>query len=137
MSENRKPLPEMTEVSKVFWDGAKDHKLLFQCCESCGNNIFYPKKMCPSCFSSALKWVEASGKGTIYSHTTCFSNVAPGFEKDAPYVVAVVDLEEGVRVLTNIIACNPDDLKCDMPVEVVFESINGEIELPKFRPVMS
>lgn len=134
MNESKRPLPEINEVSKVFWEAAKNHKLMFQRCEKCGKNIFYPKNICPDCFSSNLEWIESSGKGTIYSHTTCYSNVAPGFESEAPYIVAVVDLEEDVRILTNIVGCDPEGVKCDMPVEVTFEKISSEISLPKFRP---
>ena len=135
MSKSMKPLPEINEVSRVFWEAAKNHKLLYQRCDKCGDNVFYPKKICPNCFSSALQWIEASGKGTVYSYTACYRNVAPGFEEDAPYVVAVVDLKEGPRMLTHVVECDPDDIKCDMPVEVVFEDINDDISLPKFRPV--
>jgi hypothetical protein len=123
----------MTDVSKVFWDAAKNHKFLYQHCDQCGENIFYPKKICPVCFSADLKWVEASGKGKIYSHTLCISNVAPGFEDDAPYIVATVDLEEGVRLMSNIVDCDYEDIKCDMPVELVFEDVTQDISLPKFK----
>ena len=135
MSEYKKPLPIITPASKPFWDAAKQHKFLIQRCKDCGQNVFYPKKICPHCLSSNLEWFESSGRGKLYSYSVCLSNVAPGFQDDVPYVVGVVDLEEGVRTLTNVVDCNPEDLKCDMEVEVVFRDVTEDVSLPMFRPV--
>ena len=137
MSEYKKPLPVLNESSKEFWKAAKAHKLIIQQCKACGKNVSYPKTLCPHCLSSDLGWTEVSGKGKLYSYSVCISNVAPGFEDDVPYIVAVVDLEEGVRMLTHIKDCKPEDVRCDMPVEVVFEDVTEEISLPKFKPICS
>lgn len=135
MNEYNKPLPHITEISKKFWQATKKHKLLIQRCPDCGKNVFYPKRYCPNCLSDRLEWIETKGRGKVYSFSVCLSNAAPGFENDVPYTVAVVDLEEGVRVLTHIIDCKQEDLKCDMEVEVVFDDVTEEITLPKFKPV--
>lgn len=83
------------------------------------------------------KWIESRGKGKLYSYTVCVSNVSEAFEADLPYVVGVVDLEESVRLLTNIVDCKPEDVKCDMDVEVVFRDITEEFTLPMFKPIES
>lgn len=135
MSEYRKPLPKIAnQVAKDFYEGTKKHKLLVQHCNDCGKNIFYPKVFCPYCFSTNLGWIESSGKGKLYSYTVCMSNVSEVFEPDLPYVVGVVDLEEDVRLLTNIVDCKHEDVKCDMYVEVVFRDVTEEFTLPMFKP---
>jgi uncharacterized OB-fold protein len=89
---------------------------------------------CPYCFSDNIEWVEASGKGTIYSFTVVESNAPSPFVPDMPFVIAVVILEEGVRMLSNIVDCDLAALECDQAVEVTFEKLNDEFTLPKFRP---
>ena len=134
MSEQGKPLPQITPLSKPFYDAARKHKFLIQRCKDCSEYVFYPKHFCPYCLSENLDWVESSGKGKIYSYTVCRSNVPAEFAPSLPYVVAIVELEEGVWTLTNIVDCNPDDVKCDQPVEVTFEDVTDDIAIPKFRP---
>lgn len=133
MSEYKRPLPVMTSpVSKEFWDATKRHELKIQQCRNCGKNIFYPKDFCPECLSTDLRWIKASGKGRIYSFTVAYSGPPPGF--DVPYVLAIIELNEGVRMYANIVDCNLEELKCDMPVEVVFEDVTKEITMPRFKP---
>lgn len=135
MKEYKKPIPKPTPWSKPFWDGCKRHELLIQKCADCSVRVFYPKLFCPECLSSDLEWVKASGKGRIYTYTTIHSYQPTPFTEDVPYIVAVVQLEEGVRMMSNLIECPPDKARCDMEVEVVFEDVTDEITLPKFRPV--
>ena len=136
MSKYSKPLPKISnQIVKEFYEGTKKHKLLVQHCNDCGRNIFYPKTFCPYCWSENIGWIDSKGKGKLYSYTVCMSNVSEVFELDLPYVVGVVDLEEGVRLLTNIVDCRPEDIKCDIDVEVVFRDVNEEFTLPMFRPV--
>jgi uncharacterized protein len=130
----RKPAPEVSRVGGPFWEAARDGKLLVQHCEECSENIFYPRIRCPKCHSNQLGWIEASGKGTVYSYTVVVNNAPTGFLSDMPYVVAIVRLEEGVQMLTNIVDCDPEEIQCDMPVEVVFKQTE-EHTLPVFRPV--
>ncbi len=91
--------------------------------------------VCPHCFSENIEWVEASGKGTLYSFTVVESNAPSPFIQDLPFVIAVVILEEGVRMLSNVVDCNFDELQCDQAVEVTFKKRNDEFTLPQFRPV--
>ncbi len=135
MSEYKKPLPEIQPWSKKFWEGTKEKKLLIQECKDCGAKIFYPRKHCPECWSSQLFWSEASGKATIFSYSVTLAGVEERFAEDLPFVLALVDLEEGVRMMTNVVGCKPEEVSIGMNVEVVFEKITDEITLPKWKPM--
>ncbi len=133
MKEYKKPLPMPTSWSKPFWDGCKRNELLIQKCKDCQKHIFYPKLFCPHCLSPNLEWVKASGRGKIYSFTVVYSYQPTEFSENVPYIVAVIDLQEGVRMMSNIVGCTPETVKCDMEVKVVFENVTEEITLPKFK----
>src|ERR1051326_2387984 len=90
---------------------------------------------CPYCFSGSFEWERASGQGTVYSFTIIYRPPSPGFQNKVPYVLALIDLFEGVRMMTNVIECEPGDVEIGMPVEVVFDDLNDTISLPQFRPV--
>jgi hypothetical protein len=135
MKEYKKPLPQMSPWSKPFWEGCKRHKLLVQKCKDCKKPIFYPKLFCPYCLSPNLEWTKATGRGKVYSYTVVHSYGPTEFSEDTPYVVAVIDLQEGVRMMSNVVGCPPEAVKCDMEVEVVFDDVTEEITLPKFKPV--
>jgi len=121
--------------NKPFWDGCKEHQLRFQKCRNCGSVRWPASVVCPLCYSGDTEWIVASGKGKIYSFVVYHQAYHKAFESDVPYVVASVELEEGPRLLTNIVGCRPDEVRCDMPVEVTWEDINEELSLPKFKLV--
>jgi uncharacterized OB-fold protein len=129
-----KPGPHPTRVSQPFWDAAGVGQLLLQRCQNCKLSVFYPREQCPHCWSSTLDWYEASGRGVIASFIGVYKPGHPAFIKDVPYVVALVDLEEGPRMLSNIVNCSPDESLIGRPVEVVFEA-QGSVTLPKFRTI--
>lgn len=129
-----KPQPVVQPWAEPFWEAAQRHELALQHCADCGRAIHYPRVACPHCSSDNLVWKKASGRGTVYSYTVVESNAPSAFAADVPYVVAVIRLEEGVQMLSNIVQCDPSDLSCEMDVEVVFESIDDQFTLPKFRP---
>jgi len=128
-------LPRVDEESRGWFEGLARHELWLQRCGSCGTIRFYPRAVCTVCLSSDVIWERASGRGTVYTFTVTHQNQAPGFREMLPYVYAIVELEEGVRVPTNVVGCPPDAVRIGMPVEVVFEDLTPEITLPKFRPV--
>ncbi len=130
-----KPLPVVNSWAKPFWEGCAEHRLLIQRCSSCNQSVFYPRIACPHCSSDTLNWEEASGRGKIYSYTIVENNAPSAFAQDVPYVVAVIKLQEGVQMLSNIVDCDFDQLECELPVEVVFEELNEDFTLPKFRPI--
>jgi len=131
----KKPLPSMSVWSAPFWEGCKREELLIQKCRDCGTFIFYPKMYCTNCLSSNLEWIKSRGKGKIYTHMTVYGFQPTEFSEDVPYVVAVIQLDEGVRMMSNIVNCKEEEVFCNMPVEVVFEKVTKEFTLPKFQPV--
>jgi uncharacterized OB-fold protein len=135
MQARPKPLPKPTPETQPFWDGARDGRLLIMHCNACARDYFYPRPYCPFCFSQDTSWKQASGKAKLHTYMI-IHRAAPGFEGEAPYVVGVVQLDEGPRMMTNIVGIepNPANLTVDMPLEVSFDKANDEITLPKFRP---
>jgi uncharacterized OB-fold protein len=130
----KKPLPRIDEESKGFWEACARHELYLQRCRSCAGLRYYPRAVCPRCLADDTEWVLSSGKGTVYTYTVTFQNQASGFREELPYVLAYVELAEGVRVLTNIVGCAPDDVRIGMPVQVTFEDVADGVALPKFEP---
>jgi len=133
----KKPVPRIDEESKGFWEACQRHELYLQKCRACGAFRYYPRALCPACLSSETEWVLSSGRGSVYTYTVTHQNQAPGFRDDLPYVLAYVELEEGVRMLTNIVGCAPQDVHIGMPVEVSFDDVTPEVSLPKFKPAAS
>jgi uncharacterized OB-fold protein len=129
-----KPIPVTDAVTKNYWQGCSKQELLLQKCSNCGHLQFYPRICCIKCMSQNLEWVRSSGRGTVHTFTMVHQNVTPGFAKEVPYVYAIVELTEGVRLTTNIVECVPNEVYIGMPVSVVFEPISPEINLPKFKP---
>ncbi|HYD49492.1 MAG TPA: Zn-ribbon domain-containing OB-fold protein [Terriglobales bacterium] len=130
------PLPVATPETKPFWDGARQNKLMLQRCGDCGQAFFYPRPLCPHCLSRRIEWFEASGRGRL--HTFVINHRAPRRSPlPPPFVVAIIALEEGPKMMSNLVGIAPDptQIRCDMPVEVVFEHVTAEISLPRFRPV--
>ena len=131
----KKPLPRLDEENRWFWEACARHELYLQKCARCGTLRFYPRALCPSCLSSETEYVRASGRGKIYTFTVTYQNQAPGFRDELPYVMAYVELDEGPRILTNVVHTPPDAVKIGMPVEVVFEDVDEEIAIPKFQGI--
>ena len=133
MTAQRAPLPQPTPESKPFFDALKQRRLLIQRCEDCAHAYYYPRPFCPACLSDDVKWEEADGKGKLYSFVINHRS-APGF--DAPYIIAVVQLDEGPRMMTNLIGIDPDPelVRCEMRVEIVFDDVDDDFTLPRFRP---
>lgn len=135
MADYKKPLPVPTPETRRYWEGTKRHELWIMRCNDCEQPYFYPRSICPHCFSRNTDWMQASGRGKL--ETFVINHRAPrGFENEVPYVIAVVTLEEGPRMMTNLvdIEADPAKIKCDMPLEVVYDDVTDEITLPKFRP---
>jgi len=134
MSEYSKPLPEVTPDNQPFWDACKRHELSLQRCHDCGH-LRLPSPICPQCLSMESGWVAASGRGKVFTWTVIHQRYHPGFAGELPYNVSIVELDEGPRLLTNIVGCSNEDLRIGMDVEAVFEDVTEEMTLPKFRPV--
>jgi uncharacterized OB-fold protein len=127
------PLPD--PLTQFFWDAAADGKLMIQRCNECGQHIHPPRPVCRKCLSTDLAPVEVSGRATLYAWTVAEQAFHPYFADKLPYVYATVELEEQrTKLITNIVGYPIDELRADMPVEVVFEPLTDTITLPKFRP---
>jgi uncharacterized OB-fold protein len=129
-----RPLPVVDEDTKPFWDYAKKHELRVQKCTKCGELHYPPSAICPHCLNLTSEWVKISGKGQVYSFIVVRRQYHPAFAKDLPYTVAIIETSEGLRLLSNVIDCKPDDVKIGMAVEVVFEDVSADFALPKFKP---
>jgi len=130
MSRSR-PLPRPTELSEPFWTGCRDGTLRVQQCTRCDELVFVPRPMCPACQHTELRWIDSSGRGVVYSFTVVHRPPDPAF--DVPYVVAIVELDEGWFLLSNVIDCDPDTVTIGAAVAVVFEAMDDTITLPLFR----
>jgi uncharacterized OB-fold protein len=130
-----KPLPELTPVTRPFWEGARARKLLVQQCRPCGVLRFPPSPVCPECLSPSADWVETSGRARVVSWVVFHQIYFEGFRAEAPYNVALVRLDEGPLLLTNVVGIPNERLEIGMPVAVVFEDATAEVTVPKFRPL--
>jgi uncharacterized OB-fold protein len=130
-----RPVPQPTPETAEFWAGARRGELRIQRCRPCGKAYFFPRPFCPLCSSDDVEWFTASGRGRLYSYVINH-RPPPNFRDYAPYVIAVVELEEGPRMMTNIVGVDPvpENLPIDLPVEVTWEQQSDEITLPLFKP---
>ena len=133
MTEAVKPVPNVTPRMAPFFAGARQGQLLVQKCGECGTLRFPAHATCTNCLSAAASWIAASGRGEILSFNVMHQVYHPGFAAEVPYAVVMVKLEEGPKVVSNLVGVKPDAIRCGLPVEVMFERINDQITLPKFR----
>jgi uncharacterized protein len=130
------PSPTVEPETQRFWDATAQGTLLLPRCLSCSTFIWYPRAFCPACGSQSVEWVEASGRGTIYSYTINRRGYGdhPEYRGQGTFVLAYVELDEGPRVMTNIVDCDPDSVAIGQLVEVVFHDTGQGAALPRFRP---
>lgn len=136
MADYLKPIPKSDPLTARFWNSVNGGAMEIQRCDDCATFVFYPRALCPACSSRALRWTTVSGRGSIYTFTIVHKPTNAAFKTDVPYVVAIVELQEGCRMMTNIIEVQPDPsfVKIGMPVEIVYQRVTDEVALPKFRP---
>ncbi len=133
----RRPLPSPPQESQAFWAAARGHRLSIQHCNACGQAWSPPSQLCTHCLSADSKWIDAAGRGTIFSFVVVHRVYHPWFANKVPYAVAVVELEEGPRLLTNITGVDPAALRCGMSVTVTFEDVSADLSIPKFTATPS
>jgi len=133
--DSQKPIPQPNLYinTRSFWEAAKQGKLILQFCPETGNYQHYPRPVSIFTGKRNIEWREVSGKGNIYSFTIVRSSL-PGCENRSPYVIAIVELEEGVRILCNIHNCDPERVKIGTPVKLYWERLSGDINYPAFEP---
>ncbi len=130
-NESNIPAPQEHTDNKAFWQGIKNNELLIQKCSKCGKLMHPPMPMCPGCHSLDRGWIKSTGKGTVYSWVVYHEAPSPCFK--TPYSVALIELEEDIRIVSNLIDIQPGDIKVGMPVEVVFKKVDENVVLPVFK----
>jgi len=131
-----KPIPRPAPESRPYWNAAAQHRLELPWCCDCHEFWFPPSLTCPHCLSTNFVWKPVSGHGKVFSFVTFHRVYHPAFENEVPYVVALIELEEGPRLISNVVGIAPEDVRCEMPVRVVFEDVEGGVSIPKFTPAV-
>ena len=135
MAEYKKPLPAISSMNQPYWDGLRRRELKLQRCNDCSQTWYPPTPFCPVCWSRNFAWQKLSGRGKVNSWVVFHQAYFSSFKDDVPYNVAEVELEEGPRLLTNLVAVDNRDITLGMPVEIVFDDVAEEVTLAKFRPI--
>ena len=130
-----RPLPEETTLTAPFWQAARENRLVIQCCSSCGRLRWPPEAACYECGSLDHEWAEMSGRAALYTWTVARPPLLPFFQQRSPWPIAVVQLEEGPRLVTNIAGIHPEHYEIGMPLEAAFEDIGDDVTLVVFRPL--
>ena len=128
-----KPVPALSDDSRAFWFNCSRGKLVLQRCSDCATTQYYPRNVCTNCGSSNIEWVDSAGKGTVYSYTVVHRAPSPAFSQYVPYVLAIIQLSEGPRMMSNIIDCDPGNVRIGMEVDVDFEIRAEDVGVPVFR----
>lgn len=133
MADYNKPLPTITDENREFWEGCKRGRLRMQKCDECGH-IRYPiAHVCPKCLSDKFKWTDLSGRGEVFSYIVFYQLYNKAFEKDIPYNVALVQLEEGPRMYSNVVGVDNDAVKVGDKLQAVFDAVTPEVTIPRFK----
>lgn len=130
-----KPLPPVNAESAPYWEASTEGRLVIQRCRDCGKHQFYPRLVCTACGGDALDWTEASGRGTLQTFTLIRRAVSTAFEADVPYVVGLIELDEGPTMMTNVLTGDAQALEIGQRVRVTFERRGAELSVPQFEPV--
>ncbi len=133
----QKPLPAISSLNRPYWEGLRNRELKLQKCDGCGEIWAPPAPLCPSCWSRKFTWTRLSGRGRVSSWVIFHQPYFRSFEADIPYNVAEVELDEGPRLLTNLVDIRNDAIRAQMPVEIVFDAVTDEVTLAKFKPLGS
>ena len=126
--------PPVTDTTQPFWDATKEKRFLVQWCVDCAQPVFYPREVCPRCLGSDLEWREGRGRGVVYAVTVEYKPQNPAMAERAPYAVALVDLDDGIRMMSNVVGCPPEDITVGMPVQMTWEELSDGRNLPLFEP---
>lgn len=134
MTDYLKPLPPLTNLNRPYWDGLREGVLRMQRCSACSHLWYPPAPLCPECWSRDNEWVTLSGRGQVNSWVVFHQAYLPGYGDEVPFNVAEVTLDEGPRLITNLVGIDNDDIEIGLPVEIVFDAVTDEVTLAKFTP---
>lgn len=128
------PQPLADAITLPFWKAAAEHRLVVQRCAACGRTRLPPAPICAACRSDAADWLEVTGRGELYTYTVVHRPIAAG--QTLPFVIAVIALEGsgGLRLISNLVDCAPEEIAIGMPVELVWEQMSADLAVPRFRP---
>ena len=129
-----RPRPERDHISQVFWDGLRDGELRYQACPECSTVQFYPRALCTGCGGDP-EWRSSTGHGTVHTFTVVRQHGSAPFKSQTPYVVAMIDVEPGFRMMGNVVDVDVDEVVIDMPVHVEFVRVDDELTIPVWRPI--
>ncbi len=130
----RYDLPLIEDENEPFWTAVDERKLLIGSCSACGLYHYYPRPHCPHCWSDDVEWVEAAGGATLYTWTVIYQNDLPPWPQRVPYVAAVVELEEGPKMMTHLVECDESELSVGMALTLDFEDLDDELTIAVFKP---
>jgi uncharacterized protein len=125
--------PPVTPTSEPFWEATRQRLFLLQWCTACHHAIFFPRDICPNCLGGSLEWRPSPGTGAVYSYTVEHHPQNPNLT--APYTIALIDLDEDVRMMSNVVGCDPQDVRIGMRVSITWEELSDGRNLPQFEPV--
>jgi uncharacterized OB-fold protein len=134
MAAPRFDLPLIEDDTREFWDATREGRLLLRHCRACGEVHYYPRNFCPSCWSDDVDWVEAAGGASLYTWSTVYQNDLPPFHEQIPYVAAIVELDEGPRMMTKIVDCSSEQLAVGMRLRARFEPLDDDVTIVVFEP---
>jgi uncharacterized OB-fold protein len=139
MSATEKFLPpdDLPQFHLPFWEALRRHEFRVQKCRDCGALRFVPAEICASCGCQEAEWVRVSGRGTVYTFTVVHRGPTPAYQADAPYVIAHVTLDEGPRVIGNVVGCDPRTVEIGMPVQIAFDDVSEDWTLFRFVPALA
>ena len=129
-----KPIPRPSGTTRPFWDGLNERKVQIQRCDGCDSWVFYPRTRCPSCLSDLLIWREVSGQGVLYTYTLARQPTAPHFADETPQQLAVVELDEGVRMTSTLVNVEPSDIVIGMRLQPYFDQVTDDVTLLRYQP---
>ena len=129
-----KPIPRPSTTTRPFWDGLNERKVQIQRCDGCDSWVFYPRTRCPSCLSDLLTWREVSGQGVLYTYTLARQPTAPHFADETPQQLAVVELDEGVRMTSTLVNVEPSDIVIGMRLQPYFDQVTDAVTLLRYQP---
>ena len=129
-----KPIPRPSPTTRPFWDGLNERKVQIQRCDGCDSWVFYPRTRCPSCLSDQLIWREVSGQGVLYTYTLARQPTAPHFADETPQQLAVVELDEGVRMTSTLVNVEPSDIVIGMRLQPYFDQVTDAVTLLRYQP---
>ena len=126
--------PPVSPAAEPFWEATREQRLVLQWCTDCAAPVHYPREVCPKCLGRALEFRPASGRGVVYAASVHPKPSNPTMADRVPYVVALVELEEGVRLMTNVVGCDPETVAVGLPVKITWEALSDGRHLPLFEP---